>query len=440
MYYGAHSIRFYPNENYVGEFAFGDPDNHDYCPDTWETWHLIPTGKVIFAPPEVEDGMLKIPGRNGLVNVNKYTTGKSVFGARTGTIEFALDPEYVCDWPVIYSDILRYFHGRERCAVLRDDRYFYYKGWFSVSDLQPGEYWDTVTISYQLDPFKYERWASDNSQWMWDDFDFRYGAIREYRSIGVPYNGGQATPLTIHAIHPFGEAVIPKFKAYNRNSLETESTGALAAVMDAVQMIPIRWEASRYGEPIYSTAKIVWPDSPAFSQLDPNDENDWLTAFVNLMAPGNTDSDGKLKTLNDAVAAITLNEELQTAKTDAINVLKEMYDIANASAPTTADQIIRVSNFKDKLPEAARLLHRINEAVMDGAVQASADGETWKNVYTAEQVQYPEISLNGREPYEVENEELEGGTEAVLLLRTTFDTDSIDILPSISVSIRGNML
>lgn len=197
MYFGEHSIRFYPDESGIGRYLFNSKDNPEDCPDTWERWHLIPTGKVIFQPPEHKQNLLEIPGRHGLVDVNKYTFGMPVYGARTGDIEFILDPDYIEDWPAIYSDMLRYFHGQERCAVLRDDRYFYYKGFFDVSELTPDESWDTVKLTYTLDPFKYERWIGGDGKhpWLWDDFDLRQGVIRYYDDIVVDGDRALSIPM-----------------------------------------------------------------------------------------------------------------------------------------------------------------------------------------------------------------------------------------------------
>lgn len=440
MYYGAHSIRFYPNESWVGEFTFAEATALDFCPDTWKTWHLIPIEKVIFKPPEVEDGMLKIPGRNGLVNVNKYTTGKSVFGARIGTIDFAVDPDYIEDWPAIYSDILRYFHGKERCAVLRDDRYYYYKGWFTVSDLQPGETWDTVTLSYQLEPFKYERWASDEQMWYWDDFDFRQGTIREYWDVAVETTNYPRMELVINAKYPFGEDVIPKFKALNRDDIESDLAGLLRPVINAVGQLPIKWGNS------FSGAYVEWPDSPSYP-ADHSNQSNWLTAYSQMMTPGDA-TGGKIKALKDATDAIPLNTDLQSAATEAVNVLSELYTIATRTASTSAEQEVRKQDFLQLLPEAAELLDTIIKSAGEGVVQASSDGVVWKNVFSYNAVQKPEIHLNKRDPYDTDPSEFDDMTDeeighpntVVLYLRPTIDTRLMNIVPHISISIRGNTL
>lgn len=175
MYRGEHSIRFYPlaaekkpdglpdrkndvGVGYIGGCAFDDLYNIEGWPDTWRTWRLIPTEKVIFTPPKAKESWLEIPGRHGAVDVNRYTYDHPVFGNRTGSVEFVVDPDYQGRRTDLHSRIARFLQGRDVLAVLRDDRAYYYKGRFTVSDIKPEEYGDTITLGYDLEPFKYDRW------------------------------------------------------------------------------------------------------------------------------------------------------------------------------------------------------------------------------------------------------------------------------------------
>lgn len=182
MYFGDHSIRFYPDESYVGEYLFDSEKKLDICPDTWKTWKLIPNEKPIFASPEFDDELLQIPGRHGLVRLTKGGIGHTVYGNIKGSIDFTPDPDEITHWSGLYSDIRRYLHGKERLAVLRDDRYFFYKGLFRVKDIAPDKYYDKISIEYSLEPFKYERWDGEHD-WYWDDFDFGCGIIRNARTL-----------------------------------------------------------------------------------------------------------------------------------------------------------------------------------------------------------------------------------------------------------------
>jgi len=182
MYFGGHSIRFYPNEDHVGKYLFDSEKELDICPDTWKTWKLIPNEKPIFASPEFDDELLQIPGRHGLVRLTKGGIGHTVYGNIKGSIDFTPDPDEITHFPGLYSDICRYLHGKERLAVLRDDRYFFYKGLFRVKSITPDKYYDKISIEYSLEPFKYERWDGSGrleDDWRWNDFDFECGIARD---------------------------------------------------------------------------------------------------------------------------------------------------------------------------------------------------------------------------------------------------------------------
>ena len=444
MYYGEHSIRFYPDESFVGGFTYDDPLNPPYCPDTWERWHLIPTGKVIFSPPEVEDSMLKIPGRNGLINVNKYTIGKPVYGARTGDIEFILDPDYLEDWPAIYSDIMRYFHGKERCAVLKDDRYFYYKGFFSVSDLTPGENWDTIKLSYQLDPFKYERWASDES-WLWDDFDFRQGTIREYWAIELSGTAGQTISYGVEAIHPFGQDVVPKFKAYNRQHIEGGEGGNIKQFSATVNRFPIKWDVTHItGSQNFSSARVEWVNATGLptTHSDTADAN-WVSVLRVMLDPeGDYHLIATLETKANALT--TMNTDLAVKMESALACFNTLHDIVKDTYSAGSQELaLQISDMEALLPSVAQHLYTIRDTAWSGAVQVRANDGSWKNIFSYDFVQYPEVSLNREDEWVEINEYESGNTNHELMhlyFRLTDSSNAIGIDPEITISIRGNTL
>ena len=264
MYYGEHSIRFYPNETVVGAYAFDGADNPEtsgllnrgqiLCPNTWKTWHLIPTKKPVFKPPEMDFEFTKILGRQGKPNIAANMPGAPYFGNRNGSIEFILDPDYFSHWHGIYSDVLRYFHGQERLAVLNDDRYFFYKGWFSVGDWSPDSYWDTLTLNYNLDPYKYERWDGTTT-WRWDDFDFECGIIRDTAAYTKTIAANSTVSFTIR---PREKAVPVQIKtnkaagvalrlSYTRNGSQyTDNYSAIKTNWVVTKCIPNVFEDSSW--------------------------------------------------------------------------------------------------------------------------------------------------------------------------------------------------
>lgn len=354
MYFGEHSIRFYPDESRVGANLFKSENNPLDCPDTWERWHLIPTGKVIIQPPEYKQNLLEIPGRNGPVDVNKYTFGRPVYGARTGDIEFILDPDYIEDWPDIYSDMMRYFQGQERCAVLQDDRYYYYKGLFSVSELTPDESWDTVKLNYTLEPFKYERWTSAEP-WLWDDFDFRQGVIRAYRDIDL-------NTLYPHAIEPHGILTIPMMAVpstpefMETNSGDSDYPAVVSGVIAACDALPDEEEAV---------------------------SANFTTLKANLLTAKDTYLNNRFE-----------NPPLSTA----VSMLAEVLDYLD-TLKTSGD----TEGIESTLPIMRACADDVRKHAIAGIAQGSVDGENWYNIYyensgpEAGWVSVPELTLRGNE-------------------------------------------
>ena len=431
---GEHSIRFYPDENYVDNILFDKDDRVD-CPDTWERWHLIPTGKVIFQPPEHKQNLLEIPGRHGFVNANKYTFGRPVYGARTGEIEFVLDPDYIEDWPAIYSDMMRYLHGQERCAVLRDDRYFYYKGFFDVSDLTPDESWDTVKLSYKLDPFKYERWRSNEKQ-LWDDFDFRQGTLRDYGEVLVdPGVYESSIILPIMAPYDFQMPVVPSFIAKNYDEIvdALTATGApLAQIFDLVSSAPVGWPTTidpAYGSiPDFDNAYVTWqggqgyPDPPS----DPSDHSAWPAVIRKMLS-----EDWPIDAIGTAAENIPDNTVLEEVAENLTALLGKLYSLSEPKSNDDAEgKAMQLKDIEELLPSAAAYLYRFRETAAEGIVQASIDHETWFNVFAHQtSVSYDALDVSRCNI-------LRDGTKTYVYLRRGFDS----VMPKVSVSMRGGTL
>lgn len=149
---------------------------------SWRDWELVPKNKLTVAPPPPDDSGLKVPGRHGKLFTAKAMTGDVVYGNRTGSWEFRVVSKR--HFRLLYSEILDYLQGQELTAVLDDDWSFYYTGEFRVEKWDPGAIKDTISIKYDLQPFKMER-ASSLEDWLWDEFDFDCGIAREYHDLIV---------------------------------------------------------------------------------------------------------------------------------------------------------------------------------------------------------------------------------------------------------------
>lgn len=156
--------------------TFGDKN-------TWDDWHLIPTSRPLFNPPDVKTQYVDIPGSYGSLDLTEILTGYPLYENREGSNEFYVMNGY-WSWSTAYSTIMNYLHGKTMRAVLEDDKDFYYEGRFAVNEWKSNENWSTIVIDYSVYPFKKEMY-SGIEDWLWDPFNFETGIIRNYKDISV---------------------------------------------------------------------------------------------------------------------------------------------------------------------------------------------------------------------------------------------------------------
>ena len=180
--------------------------------NTWDDWHLIPTSRPIFSPPEAKTTYVELAGIDGQVDLSESLTGYPLFGTRSGSFEFyVVDGEDYGTWSKRYSEIMEYLHNRRLKAFLEDEPEYYYEGRFNVSQWQSGQYWSGVTIAYVVDPYKKEL-VSSMDEWIWDTFSFETGVIRSMKDLIV---SGSLT-VTIEGTQ---QPVTPSFTASSEMSV-----------------------------------------------------------------------------------------------------------------------------------------------------------------------------------------------------------------------------
>lgn len=157
--------------------TFGDKN-------TFDDWHLIPTSRPVIAPPPLRSQTVDIPGGFGSLDLSEALTGYPLYDNRTGSLEFAVVNDKWSDWSLAYQTILSYLHGRRMKMILEDDPSYYYIGRFTVDSWTSGENYSTITINYDLYPYK-KQLVSTSEQWVWNSFDFEYGYIAEYFNLTV---------------------------------------------------------------------------------------------------------------------------------------------------------------------------------------------------------------------------------------------------------------
>lgn len=149
---------------------------------TWRDWRLVPTSRPVFLPPDVKTVEVDIPGSDGILDLTESLTGDVKFNNRAGSIEFQVENR--SNWVDVYSEIMGYLHGQRMRAILDDDPDFYYMGRFNVNAWKSEKNHSLITIDYNVEPYKMERFSS-LEDWEWDSFNFETGIIREYKEIRV---------------------------------------------------------------------------------------------------------------------------------------------------------------------------------------------------------------------------------------------------------------
>lgn len=155
--------------------------------NTWDDWHLIPSSRPVVAPPEIEENYLKVPGRDGFIDINALIFDGPTYGKRSGTWEFIVHPDYAETepWDVKYSRLLAFLHGKNHKVVLEDDPGRYYEGVLKINSWTSGPNWSTVIIGYTLQPYKHSSKEVLGNEWLWDPFDFINDVISNYNDIEV---------------------------------------------------------------------------------------------------------------------------------------------------------------------------------------------------------------------------------------------------------------
>lgn len=148
---------------YEGEHSIGIDGRN-----TWDYWHMAPSSRPYVAAPKVKTEYVDVPGANGQLDYTEVLTGGVRYGQRTGNWQFLIDNGY-WDWPVLYSDLLEYLHGKKHKIVLSDDPEYYYQGRLEINCNFSAKDYSTCQISYNLDPLKYPIGSTANDDWMWND-------------------------------------------------------------------------------------------------------------------------------------------------------------------------------------------------------------------------------------------------------------------------------
>lgn len=196
---------------------------------TWNDWHLIPTQRPSIAPPEVHKNSVEVPGMNGVIDMTDVLLGYPTYGQRTGSIDFYVDhtvPDW--SWDTAYDTILNWLHGKKTKLILTDAPSFYYEGRLSVNSWKSDKMCSTITLDYDLAPFKKMVWSTIDN-WEWDPFDFQHGVIIDREQfIKIVEPPETKAPTDGWFTLPYGTAgtqpIVPRIRIYAYGTFDETAT------------------------------------------------------------------------------------------------------------------------------------------------------------------------------------------------------------------------
>lgn len=152
----------------------GDKHSNDY--------NLVLTNKEI-PLPDIKTNIINIPGTNGSLDLSEVLTGDVSYKNRTLLLKF----EYLGTWNTFQSMISKIaddLHGKKIKVIFDIDSNYYYEGRAEIDKLDSSIKNKSLTIKVDAYPFKFEN-KSSIEDWLWDEFSFEDGIIREYTNLVV---------------------------------------------------------------------------------------------------------------------------------------------------------------------------------------------------------------------------------------------------------------
>lgn len=135
--------------------------------NTWDDWKLIPNSPPMVPPPEPNTNMVDIPGRSaGPIDLSTYPFGKLTYKRITGSWTFLRDTTHRNMRVQMYEVIRSWLHGKYTTVILEDDPNHYFQGRFYVSAPQNSTGPTQITISYDLEPRRFNLNGSVDNNWI----------------------------------------------------------------------------------------------------------------------------------------------------------------------------------------------------------------------------------------------------------------------------------
>lgn len=141
--------------------------------NTYDDWFLIPTSRPVIQPPKPKQQVVDVPGANGLTDLSRSLTGYPVFQNRQGSNEYLIENDKWPKWLDALTEVSNKLDGQYLRMYFEDEEpEYYYVGTWSVSTWQTGDIYSTITIEYDLYPYKMKNSYSGRLDQTWDLFNF----------------------------------------------------------------------------------------------------------------------------------------------------------------------------------------------------------------------------------------------------------------------------
>ena len=161
-----------------------------YVEDTGKTYHTLNDWDMALGnnnyigDPEMETTYIKIPGRNGLIDVSEAISGRRIYKKRQLAFELGGRRERLA-WDSIISQFRNNIDGRICRLTLDNDPSYYWRGRVYIEGFDRFRELGTFELNVPMaDPYKYSK-TSSAEPWLWDPFNFNTDMVTYIGAISV---------------------------------------------------------------------------------------------------------------------------------------------------------------------------------------------------------------------------------------------------------------
>ena len=183
---------------------------------SFNDWQLIPKTKFHIDPAEPKTNYIDVFGSDSILDLTESLTGYVNYNMRDCEQTFTVVGNRP-RWSSVYSEIQNFLQGQKLKVICDDEPDWYYTGRFQVSDWETFLKTAEITISGYVEPYKLST-MPNNDDWLWDDFNFEIGRIREHVYVLEPDGFQNLTGLHIRGSV---KHVVPIFELDSSHTLGT---------------------------------------------------------------------------------------------------------------------------------------------------------------------------------------------------------------------------